>query len=61
MMSDGTPDIRELRKYILTQPFLTTAISRLDPRATKEVRRIAQDSGLGAGSGVLVRLTVPSP
>ncbi len=57
LMSDQKPGLRELRKFILTQPALDYGALSPGGKATAEVRRLAQTMGLTPENGVTVRLT----
>ncbi len=57
MMSSAKPKLRDLRKFILTQPVLDFTALSPGGKATQEVRRLTQELGLTPERGVSVRLT----
>jgi hypothetical protein len=59
LMTGAAPDPRELRRFILTRPVLDFGSLQPGAAATAEIRRLAQELGLGAEGGVRVRITGP--
>jgi len=57
MMSDKAPTLRDLRKFILTQPVLDFASLSPGEKATAAVRTIAQELKLTPENGVTLRMT----
>ena len=57
MMSDRTPTIRELRKYVITQPKLDFSDLSPGQKARNEVRAIVNELNLTPEHGVTVRMT----
>jgi len=57
MMSSEAPTLRDLRKFILTQPALDYSSLAPGEKASKEVRRLVHDMRLDAAGDVTVRLT----
>ncbi|HEX3538641.1 MAG TPA: MMPL family transporter [Stellaceae bacterium] len=59
VMTGSAPDRRELRRFILTRPVLDFGSLEPGAAATAEIRRLAQELGLGRDGGVRVRITGP--
>lgn len=57
VMSDQPPALRDLRKFILTQPVLDYSALSPGKKASQEVRRLAETLDLTPEHGVQVRLT----
>ena len=59
VMTGSAPDPRELRRFILTRPVLDFGSLEPGAAASAEIRRLAGELGLGADTGVRVRITGP--